>query len=183
MAVEVSESMLSPSQSLCAWAGNCQLLLDKAAPNDTFCEEEKNGAVIKQNLVIRNRKWVYAEDEGGVIWAQAEEHSAQLINSGLDSCMWIESSLSLRAKQKDKWQSTSLEREKGIAQLVLRWVASFIRRGRCSKCLAPWRKGWFRAGWGFLHWPSVLEQIWWHHSKFLIICGINYLRKRKMVKT
>lgn len=143
----------------------------------------KNGAVIKQNFGLRNRKWVYAKNEGGVIWAQAEEHSAPLIHSGLDSCMWIESSLSLRTKQKDKWQSTSLEREEGIAQLVLRWVVSFIRRGRCSKCLAPWRKGWFRARWVLFHWPSALEQIWWDCSKFIIIHGVNYLRKRKMVKT
>lgn len=73
MDVEISELMLSPSQSLCPWAGNSQLLLDQAAPNVTFREEEKNGAVIKQNLDIRNRKWVYAKNEGGVIWAQAEE--------------------------------------------------------------------------------------------------------------
>lgn len=43
------EFMLSPSQLLCPWAGSCHLLLDQAAPNETFCEEEKNGAVIKQN--------------------------------------------------------------------------------------------------------------------------------------
>lgn len=106
-----------------------------------FLKEEKNGVVIKQKLVIKDRKWVYTKNEGGVIWAQAEEHSAQLIRSGLENCVWMESSLSLRAKQKDKWQSTALGREGGIAQLVLRSLASFIRRGRCSKCLALWRKG------------------------------------------
>lgn len=73
MDMEISKLMFSPSHSLCPWAGNCQLLLDQAAPNETFCEEIKNGAVIKQNLGIRNRKWMYAKNEGGVIWAQAEE--------------------------------------------------------------------------------------------------------------
>lgn len=72
---------------------------------------------------------MYAKNEGDVVCAQAKEHSAQLINSGLDGCMWMESSLSLRAKQKDKWQSTAWEREGGIAQLVLRRVAASLGGG------------------------------------------------------
>jgi len=71
---------------------------------------------------------VHARNEGDVIWRQAEEESTHLIRTGLDRCMWTESLLSLRAKQNDKWQSVALERKGGIAELVLRLVASFVWR-------------------------------------------------------
>lgn len=137
MDVEISEFVLSP---LCPWAGNCQLLLDQAAPNETFCEEEMKWCFYKTKPRYKTwkintcKEWRWCHLDAGR-GAQCTADSFWL-----DCCMWIESSLSLRAKQKDKWQSTTVEREGGITQLVLRWVASF-RRGRCSKCLKPWRKG------------------------------------------
>lgn len=88
---------------------------------------------------------MYAKNEGGVICTQAEEHSTQLINSALDSCMWTASSLSLRAKQKNKWQSTALEREGGIAQLVLRWVAASLGGEDVAHVWHSGGKGSFRA--------------------------------------
>lgn len=54
MDVEKSELVLSPSQSLYPWARNCLLLLDQAAPNVTFCEEEKKWCCYKTELRYKN---------------------------------------------------------------------------------------------------------------------------------
>lgn len=136
MDVDISELVLSPSRVTLSLGWKLPTVV---GPGSTKCDllwgGKKNYAVIKQNFGIRIRKLIYAKNEGGVVWTQCTIHS------GLASCMWSKSSLSLRAKQKDKWQSTKLEREGRIAHLVLTWVASFIRRWRCSECLASWRKG------------------------------------------
>lgn len=80
---------------------------------------------------------MHARNEGDVIWIQAEEQSANLIHTGLDRCLRTESLLSLRAKQNDKWQRTALESKGGIAELVLRLVASFVGRGGVASIRHP----------------------------------------------
>lgn len=127
--MERSELVLSRSQSLLLHlrAGNFQLLLDQVAPAENSVRKNKiNGAGVNRNLSII-RKCVHARNGGDVIWIQAELQSTHLILTGLDRCMWIESSLSLKAEH-DKWPHTALERRGGIAELVLRLVASFIGR-------------------------------------------------------
>lgn len=100
-------------------AGNSQLLLDQVASTENFCEEKKiNGAGVNGNRSVI-RKCVHARNGGYVIWIQAEKQSTHLIHTGVDRCMWIESSVSLKAKH-DKWPCMALERKGGIAELVLR---------------------------------------------------------------